>query len=112
MIGSLPPGLTSPKITSAGAGSAFLAQVPALENGGHFFRDVVDRKRTAIDQQDNHRLARFHDCFHQIVLCAEQVERIAVAAMRFGPRFAVGALVFADHQNRHIRFPRRLRPPP
>ena len=83
-------------------GSAFFAEIEALKNCRNILRDVVDRKRPPIQQQHDDRLAGFNNGLHKIVLRAQQVERIAIAKVILSPRFAVGALVFADDNDRNI----------
>src|SRR6185437_14484902 len=85
-----------------GCGPAFLAQVPAFENRRNVLGDVVDREWASVDQENDDRLAGVDNGFDEIVLRAEQVKRIAVAAVIFGPGFAVRALVFTDDKNGDI----------
>ena len=53
-------------------GAAFLAEIPAVENRGNVFGNVVDGVGAAVLEEDDGRLAGGKDCFHQIVLIAER----------------------------------------
>src|SRR5260370_3814357 len=79
--------------------SAFLPEIPSFQNCRHVLGDVVDGKRPPIDQQHDRGSPGFDYCFDQIILRAEQFERIAVAAMLLRPSLAVAAFVLADHEN-------------
>src|SRR5260370_3746156 len=79
--------------------SAFLPEIPSFQNCRHVLGDVVDGKRPPIDQQHDRGSPGFDYCFDQIILRAEQFERIAFAAMLLRPSLAVAAFVLADHEN-------------
>src|SRR5260370_9100772 len=82
--------------------SAFLTQIPTFKYRWNMFCDVVDGEGPAVNQEDNRRSPGFDDGFDEIILRAQQLKRIAVAAMIFRPGFAVRALVFADYNNGHF----------
>src|SRR5512133_3817807 len=83
-------------------GAPFLAQIPPFKYRWNMLRYVIDRKRSAVDQEDNRWGPCFNHRFYQIILRTKQIERIAITAMIFGPSFAIGALVFAHHENGHV----------
>src|SRR5215469_2424611 len=83
----------------SGGRTALFAQVPALENGRNLLRNVVDRKGATIEEENDGRLAGFNHRFDQIVLRAQQIEGIAVAAVHLRPGFTIRALVFSNHDD-------------
>src|SRR5580693_8080262 len=82
--------------------TTFLAREPTLQNRRHILRDVADRKRTAIAEDYDRRRSGCHNCLHQVVLRAKQIERIPIAEVTLAPGLAISALVFAYNNNRHI----------
>src|SRR5215467_16211326 len=89
------PGIDVAKKHLRGGRSAFLAQIPSFKNGRDMLRRVIDRKRTAIDQENYGWDVGLNDCLNELILCAQKVERIPVAEMLFRPGFAICAFGFA-----------------
>ena len=80
-------------------GAAFLARVPALDNGVGFCHDVGPARRTAVDRADHQRLAERRQRIDQSVLLADDVEVVAVAEMVRGKPLTAGLLGVADGQD-------------
>src|SRR5947209_4651349 len=97
--GQLAAGVHVAKDYAGSRGPTFLPQVPALDDRGNVLGNVVDGERPPVKKKDDSGLAGFNHGFHQVVLCAQEFERIAIAAMVLGPRLAVCALVLADNKN-------------
>ncbi len=56
----------------------------------------------------NRGFSRGENCFHQVILIAEQIEAVAIAGMIDGPGFARGLLVSTQRQNHDVCFLRYL----
>ena len=91
-----------------GGGSALLAQIPAFQNRRNMLGGIVDGKRPAVDQEHDGGLSGLDDGPDQLVLIADQVERIPVSQMVLRPGLAVGALVLAYHDDGDVGAPHHL----
>ena len=77
-----------------------LAQVPALEDRPHFFDEMANRQRPAVEQQRDDRLRRSRPRrVDQFVLQADELELRPVAQVVAHPGFARCLLVPADGQH-------------
>jgi hypothetical protein len=102
--GQFAAGIVVAKKNVGDSGAAFLAEIPAIENRGNIFLDVVDGVRATVKKQDDDGLARGDDGFCEVVLIAEEIEGVAIAEVRLGPGFAGSLFVFAEDKKDYIGF--------
>src|SRR5262249_48130929 len=88
--------------------AGLLPEIKTLEYRGHFFCDVIHRKRSAVDQYDHHRFACLYDRLYQLVLASGQVQTVPISEVIVSPSFFVGVFVSSYHQHRHVGVSRRL----
>jgi hypothetical protein len=60
-------------------GATFFAEVEALQDCGNVFGNGIDGERAAVDEENDDGLAGGLHGFDEIVLRAEEVERVAIA---------------------------------
>src|SRR6185503_724827 len=88
--------------------AGLLAKIPALQQRGRALGQIVDRKRAAVEQDYDRRLAKREYRLCEVVLLAEEIEAVAVAEVRVGPAFATGLLVSAQDHHDDVGLARSL----
>ena len=59
-------------------------------------------------EKNNRGFSRGEDCFHQVILIAEQIEAVSIAGVIDGPGLTRGLLVSTEGQNYDVCFLRYL----
>ena len=83
--------------------SAFLAGIPAFQDGIRLVHDVGPAWGAAVYGADHQRLAQRGHCIDQSVLFAHDVDIVAVTQVIYGKPFAAGLFGIADRKNDRVR---------